>query len=163
MKCWGTETKEAPRASRISTMRAGEAVDLVYDDHVDLAAPEIVEQALQAGPLHRSAGEAAIVIGGVNQPPTLVGLAGDVGGAGVALGVERVEGLLQALLGRLPGIDGATDQRRLLHGLVFRLADAFRPKKVGPDLRVPVMARATSERLANRVPWCSKPSAVPRT
>ena len=34
-------------------------------------------------------------------------LAGDIGGAGLALGIKGVEGLLQAILGGFAGVDGA--------------------------------------------------------
>ena len=50
---------------------------------------------------------AAIVVGGRDEPPALVALARDVGLAGLALGVQRVEVLLQPLLGGLAGVDGA--------------------------------------------------------
>ena len=57
----------------------------------------------------------------------------DVGLAGLALGVEAVEILLQPLLRGLPGVDGATD------------ALAHSPKNLGPDQRAPVMTWAILE------------------
>ena len=43
--------------------RAGQAIDLVDHDDVDLAGADVGEQPLQGGPVHRAAGKAAIVIG----------------------------------------------------------------------------------------------------
>jgi hypothetical protein len=63
---------------------------------------------------------------------------------GFALCVEGVERLLQAFFGGLPGVDRTFDTRR--HAASSDLC-FFRPKNAGPDQRVPVMARAISERL----------------
>ena len=71
-----------------------------------------------------------------------MGPAFDIGFTSLALGIQRVEVLLQTRLGRIPGIDRTALSLRS-HG-----AYAWSPKKRGPDQRVPVMARATSERLA---------------
>src|SRR5712672_704433 len=65
--------------------RAGQPVDLVDDNNVDPAGPDISEQALQRWPLHIAAGESAIVIAGSDQYPALVALAADEGLAGFAL------------------------------------------------------------------------------
>ena len=43
----------------------------------------------------------------VDQLPAFVSLAEDVGGTSLALRIEAVERLLQALLSRLAGVDGA--------------------------------------------------------
>ena len=90
--------------------------------------------------------------------PALALLAGDVGEPGLALGVEAVELLLQALLGRLPGVDRAPE---LAGGPRAHLPPPWRftPKKVSPFQRVPVIARATALRLLYRRPSHSKPSA----
>ena len=48
---------------------------------------------------------------GADQLPALVGLALDVGLGGLALIVERVELLLQAMLGRDAGVDRAAQRR----------------------------------------------------
>ena len=64
---------------------------------------------LQRRALHRAAGEAAVVVEVAHRDPALVLLAGDVGLAGLALGIERVELLLEPLLGGLAGVDGAGD------------------------------------------------------
>jgi hypothetical protein len=68
--------------------RPGQAVDLVDHDDVDLPRRDIREQRLESWALHRAAGEAAIVEDGRKRDPTLLLLAQDVGGAGLALGAE---------------------------------------------------------------------------
>ena len=102
--------------------RAAEAVDLVDHDHVDQPVLDIRQQPLQAGALQRAAGDAAVVILVADQHPALGPLAGDVGLAGLALGVERVELLLQPFLGGFPGVDGAAqlaDDFRFFGGFVM--------------------------------------------
>ena len=98
--------------------RAGQPVDFVDEHDVDPAALDLGQQALQRRSRHGAAGETTIVVGSLDELPTLVALAGDVGGTGLALGVQRVEGLVQALLGRLAGVDRAaqTCRRRSNHG-----------------------------------------------
>jgi hypothetical protein len=88
----------------------GQAVDLVDDDDVDLAVANIVQQRLQRGPVQGGAGQAAIVIPGPDQPPALMGLALDIGLAGLALGVERIELEVEIMLGRFARVDGAAEQ-----------------------------------------------------
>ena len=70
---------------------------------------DIGQQALQGRALQRAAGDAAIIIAGVQQLPALVPLAGDIGGAGLVLRVERVEVLLEPVFGGFAGVDGAAD------------------------------------------------------
>ena len=65
------------------------------------------------------------------------------------LGIERVEVLLQPMVGRDAGIDRAADR---LGDPVFTAAPlcdglSRRPKNLGPVQRVPVMAKATLDRL----------------
>jgi hypothetical protein len=99
--------------------RAGQPIDLVDDDHVDPPRLHVDEQLLECGPIHRPAGEAAIVVPIPNQSPTLVRLALDVGLARLPLGVEGIEILLKSLLGRDARIDGGTQtasDRLILHG-----------------------------------------------
>jgi hypothetical protein len=55
-------------------------------------------------------------------------LAQDEGFAGLPLSVRRIEALLQSLLGRLAGVDGAGEWGHVR-----------RPKNKGPDHRVPVI------------------------
>src|SRR5262245_24319951 len=88
--------------------RSGQAVDLVDHDDVDLARPNVREQELQSRAFQRPAGEATVIIVGPDELPPLVRLALDVGFSRLALSIERVEILFEAVLGRFPGIDGAT-------------------------------------------------------
>jgi hypothetical protein len=129
--------------------RSGQAVDFVDDNDLDFAGSHIVKQALQSGPLSIAARKSSIVVFSPYERPTGMGLAAYVGVAGVVLRVERVEVLLQSLIGRDPGIDCATHMLRRsgLHADV-PLADLSRsPKNRGPFQRVPVIAKATCERL----------------
>src|SRR4029453_2249872 len=102
LNCWVTETNDTPWASNSSISLAKSASERVrrstlYHD-LDLAGPDVGEQTLQSRPVKRSAGIAAVVVAGRQQPPAFVLLALDVGRAGLALSVERVELLLQAFL-----------------------------------------------------------------
>ena len=78
-----------------------------------------------------------------DQHPAFGALAGDIGLAGLALGMQAVELLLEPFLGGFPGVDGAAElaDSRLGHA---RLPD-FSPKKASPFHRVPVMARAMAD------------------
>ena len=87
--------------------RSGEPVHLVDHHQVHPPGADVGQQALQGGTLQGSAGEAAVVEAGGKQGPALVALAADERLAGLALGVQAVERLLQPLLGGLPGVDGA--------------------------------------------------------
>src|SRR5579875_1813842 len=89
-----------------------QAVHLVDDHAVDLARLDVGQESLERGPLHVAAGKAAVVIAVGQARPALAGLALDERLAGLALGVERVELLLQALFGGLAGVDGAADDRQ---------------------------------------------------
>ena len=90
--------------------RAGQAIDLIDDDDVDLAGPDLVQQSLQGRAVERGAGEPAIVVAVRNQAPALMRLALDIGLAGLALGVERVEGEVEIMLGRFAGVDRAAQR-----------------------------------------------------
>jgi hypothetical protein len=120
--------------------RPGEPVDLVDDDAVNEPVVDGGEQSLQRRTVEGATGEAAVVVGVRQQHPAFGLLALHVGGAGLPLGMERVELLLEPVLGGLPGVDGAAD--RLHQDRPPRLA---RPKKRGPDHAVPVIRRATAE------------------
>ena len=91
--------------------RAGQPVDLVDNDDVNPSSANIVQQPLERWPLQRAAGVAAVVVVGPDQLPALVGLALDVGFRCLPLIVERVELLLQAMLGRDAGVHGAAQRR----------------------------------------------------
>jgi hypothetical protein len=78
---------------------AGEAVNFINDDGVDSLRGNIVQEFLQPWPLHVAAGEAAIVVAGEDDMPSLMTLAEDLRLTGLSLGVEGIEGLLQSLFG----------------------------------------------------------------
>jgi hypothetical protein len=91
--------------------RAGQPVDLVDEQEVDPAALDIGQKALQRRSRHGAAGETTIVVWALDELPTLVSLAGGVGFTGLPLGVQGIESLVQALLGRLAGVDRAPQTR----------------------------------------------------
>jgi hypothetical protein len=69
----------------------GQPVDLVDHHHVDQPALDVRQQAAQCRPLQGAAGDAAVVVAVGHQHPALGALAGDIGLARLALGVEGVE------------------------------------------------------------------------
>src|SRR6202020_2677528 len=71
--------------------RAGQAIDLIDDDHVDPSRLHVDEQLLERWPFHRPAGEAAVVVTIPYQSPALMRLALDVGLACLPLGVEGLK------------------------------------------------------------------------
>jgi hypothetical protein len=87
--------------------RAGQPVDLVDNDHVDPVSANVIKELLERWPVHRAARVATVVVVGADQLPALVGLALDASFRGLPLIVERVELLLQAMLSRDAGVDGA--------------------------------------------------------
>ena len=89
--------------------RTGEAVDLVDDDHLDTARFDVREQLLETRAPHVAAGKSTIVVVGADGLPAFMFLALDIGLAGFPLRIERVEFLLESLLRRLAGIDGAVE------------------------------------------------------
>jgi len=121
--------------------RAGQPVDLVDDDHVDPTECDLGKQAPERRPLHRTAGMAAIAIGGGDRPPAFARLALHIGGTGLALRIEAVERLVEHVPGILARVDRAAGD-----GLLLPPA-CLRPKKRGPFQRVPAIAVAAAERL----------------
>src|SRR5262249_22793330 len=91
-------------------------VDLVDQHDVDLAHPDIGQQLLQRRAVERGAGEGAVVVAARDQPPAFVRMRVYICLAGLALGIERVEGKLKIVLGRFARIDGAA--RELADGSV---------------------------------------------
>src|SRR6185437_4816458 len=87
--------------------RSGQPVDLVDDDDVDAAAADIGKKMLQRRPLQIAAGEPAIIVSAFRRHPALVLLAANISFAGLTLRSERVEFLLQPLLGGFAGVDRA--------------------------------------------------------
>ena len=89
--------------------RPGQPVDLVDNDDLNLAGLDVLQKPLEGRPLHRPAGQAAVVVHVGKRDPSGMTLAHDVGLARLALGVERIEFLLEALVGRFAGVDRAAD------------------------------------------------------
>lgn len=93
-------------------------------------------------------------------------LAADEGQGRVPLSLQAVLLLVQALVRGLACVDGATlfgRERRVVLGGRFHAAPTFRarlvgfnPKNTGPEYDVPLMARATAERLLKARPSRSK-------
>jgi hypothetical protein len=105
--------------------RAGQPVDLVDDHDIDLALADLGEKLLQGRPLQIAARAPAIVVRLCQTGPALMALASDESLAGLALGMQRVELLLQSLFGGFAGIDGAAQGpagsgRRLTHQRLLR-------------------------------------------
>src|SRR6267154_4067778 len=88
--------------------RAGQPVDLVDNDGVDPPRREVTQQPLQSRPIHPRAGEPAVIISRAQADPAFLPLAVDEGLAGFALCLQRIEFLLEPLLGRLAGVDRTT-------------------------------------------------------
>src|SRR5258706_12027089 len=125
----------------------------VDDDDVNPPGADIVQQLLEVGAVGGFAGVPPIVVAGTDQGPAGMGLAFDVGGGGLVLRVQRVELLVEPMLCRDPRIDRAADRldRSSPHGRasIVDLSSLSRsPKKRGPFHLVPVIAKATLERLA---------------
>src|SRR6516162_8147224 len=89
--------------------RAGQPVDFVDDDRVDSPRGDIGKEPLQSGPSQRRAGEPAIVISRAQAHPAFVPLAVDEGFASFALRQQRIEFLLEPLLGGFAGVDGTAN------------------------------------------------------
>ena len=120
-----------------------------------MPALDVGQQPLERRPLQGAAGVAAVVVQLGQQDPAFALLADDEGLACLALGVERVEVLLQPLLAALAGVDRAAefglaaviiDRASLSHGTpptrpdvrpsfeTYRCpASDVRPKNRGPD------------------------------
>src|ERR1700722_697538 len=91
--------------------RAGQPVDFIDNDHVDPVSANVIKELLERRPFHRAARVAAVVVVGPDQLPAFMSLALDVGFRGLPLIVERVELLLEAMLSRDAGVDGAAQYR----------------------------------------------------
>ena len=89
--------------------RACQAIHLVNDDAVHPAGIDVGQKPLDRRTLQRPARDPAVVVAILKEHPALVLLAGDIGGAGFILRVERVELLIEAFLRRLPRVDRAAD------------------------------------------------------
>src|SRR5271166_1621136 len=110
-----TDTNDALRVEDLDDLgeisqRSRQSVD-VDDDYVDLVGTNVVQELLQRRAIHRASGIGSIIVERGENRPTFVLLARDVGLAGFALCIERIELLLEALLRRFAGVDGAADLR----------------------------------------------------
>src|ERR1700688_980598 len=92
-----------------------------------------------------------------------MGLTADERIRGLMLGVQRIKLLIEPVLGGHPGVHGAaTPLRRLgVHG--EGAAESRNPKNRGPDHRVPVIARAITERLRYVLSFHPNPSSSTTT
>src|SRR5271166_631004 len=97
--------------------RPRQPVDLVDDDHVDPPRPNVIEQLLERRPVHRPARKAAVVVAVPYQSPAFMSLALDIGFRCFPLVVERVELLLQSVLGGDASVDRAAEARLAALGL----------------------------------------------
>src|SRR5262249_62249257 len=97
----------------------------------------------------RPPGILAGIVAGPDQAPAGMRLAADIGLRGVILGIQRVEVLLESVLARHAGVDGAANRlgRRVLHDRTSDAELSRRPKNLGPFQREPVMAKAALDRL----------------
>jgi hypothetical protein len=86
---------------------ARQAIDLVDDDHVDLAGLDVRHHAAKRRTFHVAAGEGRIVVVVGYWNPALGALAGDVGMTGVALGIDGVVFLVQPFVGGFARVDRA--------------------------------------------------------
>src|SRR2546421_6864942 len=131
-----------------------QTIDLVDDDDIYLPGAGVVQQSLQVGAVGRSAGVSAIVIARADQGPSSMGLTLYVCRGRIVLGIQRVELLIEPLVGGDPGVDGTADRfdGRRFHDWAPPAANrsslSLRPKKRGPFHLVPVIAKATLERLS---------------
>src|SRR5262249_28579818 len=80
------------------------------DHDIDPPRRDVGEQLLQSRPIDRGAGEPAVIIARAQADPAFVPLAVDEGLTGLALRLQRIELLLEPLLGRFAGVD------RTVHG-----------------------------------------------
>jgi hypothetical protein len=84
-----------------------QAVDLVDDYDVHPVLSDIGQEALEGRAIHGTAGEPAVIVGGLHEEPAFTPLAPDESLAGLPLGMQGVEILLESFLGRLAGVDRA--------------------------------------------------------
>jgi hypothetical protein len=132
--------------------RAGQPVDLV--DDIDPPRRDVGEQLLESGPIQGGAAEPAVSITLGQAYPAFVALSGDEGLTGLALRLQRIEFLLEPLLGGFAGVDRAADGcfptravgRRPRHWSAQAGAEArarfARPKNRGPDQCAPAIHSA---------------------
>ena len=89
--------------------RSGQPVDLVDHDDVDPAGLDIAQQALEGRPVQGTHPRSRRRHSVRDELPAFMGLALDIGLAGLPLGVERIELKIQIMLGGFAGVDRAAD------------------------------------------------------
>src|SRR5262249_350916 len=92
---------------------ACKTVNLIYNCYIYMSLTDISQQALQTRTFHRRARQPTVVVAGFDDAPALAVLTADVGLAGLALRLERVEVLLEPFLGGFAGVDGAAPKSGL--------------------------------------------------
>src|SRR5262245_55484542 len=142
--------------------RPAEPVDAMGQDAVDLPGPDVGYEALQRRAVQIAAAVAAVVIARGQRRPAGMGLAVDVRFGRLALGIQRVEVLVESFFGAFAGVDGAADRssrRRLgFTGLGHDFCPfSVSPKKKCPEQCAPVTALATALRERYVRPSKAKP------
>src|ERR1700722_1552594 len=89
--------------------RSRQAIDLVDDNDVNLPSADIVQQSLQVGTIGGPTGISAVIISRPDLGPTGMGLTLYISRGCFVLSIQRVEILIQPLLGGDPGVDRTTD------------------------------------------------------
>ena len=128
LNCWVTATNDIDlRVKRLDQLgevgeRSGETVDLVDDDHVDPAEFDFAEQPFQGRALKVAPGIGGVVVMLGQELPSLRSLTLYICLAGLPLRVEGIELLIEPVLGRFAGIDGAAQRSLRLsrHGRRLR-------------------------------------------
>ena len=101
LNCWVIETKETSFRSKTSTILAKSPrvrvrrSTLVDDDRIDPAGFHVLEKAFEGGALQGRPRDPAVIVNPGKAGPALVLLTRNIGFAGLPLGVEGVEVLLQ--------------------------------------------------------------------
>ena len=128
------------------------------ENAIDLAGSDVGEQALQGRTVHAAATEAAIVVVFGNGYPAGMTLTGDVGLAGIALGIQGIEFLFQAFFGGFAGVDGTADGG-LVPGIHGWPPWAWRPrwKNQKPLQWLPVISLARALNEEKTLPWYWNP------
>jgi hypothetical protein len=129
------DTHEQAEAAIKELQEAGVDMKSLSIAGIDTLQCDVFKKLLKGWPIHVPTGEAPVIVEHRKRDPSLMALAVYIRLAGLALGIERVERLLQALLGGLAGVEGTTD--------VFLFWSHFlTPKNAGPDHLVPVITNA---------------------
>ena len=76
---FGRQVGEADYSHAMRKPRAGQAVDLVDHDHVDLADAHVIEEPLQSWPVGVAARETPVLVFGSQEAPSGVRLAANIG------------------------------------------------------------------------------------